>query len=307
MTDQVGQVSEAVSEAVTEKVTEHVTFLQWFWHNVLWKPGTGEMLWGMVLRVIFALLLWKLGTRIIRRVLRLTERPRIRMTMDQTMQSFLGSLTRALLYGLLLLAVIAVVGVPMASVTAVVASTGVTLGLGMQGALANLAGGLMLTLTRPFAIGDYIEVGENVGGNVTEISLFYTVLNGIDNKKITLPNGNLMNSNIKNYSAHPKRRLDLSFLVGREADIATVRDVLAAAIAAEKARVLAPPDAAAAPFVSLTEIQEKGLVFTLRVWCQNQDYWDLNFALTTRIAEAFQQRHIALPAAAYRMTAKEEK
>ena len=140
MTDQVGQVSEAVAE----KVTEHVTFVQWFWHNVLWKPGTGEMLWGMLLRVVFAALLWWIGTRLIRKILGLSLRPKMQLPMDRTMRRFLLNVTRTALYALLVLAVIVVLGIPMASVTAVVASTGVTLGLAMQGALSNLAGGIML-------------------------------------------------------------------------------------------------------------------------------------------------------------------
>lgn len=304
MTDQVGQVSNAVSEAVTEKVTEHVTFVQWFWHNVLWKPGTGEMLWGMLLRVVFAALLWWIGTRLIRKILGLSLRPKMQLPMDRTMRRFLLNATRTALYALLVLAVIAVLGIPMASVTAVVASTGVTLGLAMQGALSNLAGGIMLTLTRPFAIGDYIEAAQ-VGGTVDEIGLFYTVLVGIDNKKITVPNGSLMNANITNYSSMAKRRLDLTFLVGRNEDPERVKEILRAAIAAESA-VLQPPDAIAAPFVALTELQEKGLLFTLRVWCKNPDYWNLNFALTERIAKAFQQEHISPPAQPYRAVAENE-
>ena len=281
MTDQVEQVSSAVSEAVTEKVSEHVSFLQWFWHNVLWKPGTGAMLWGGLLRLIFALLVWKLGTVISRKITRLAEKPGVKVPMDKTMQRFMLNLLKALLHGLLVIAVVAIVGVPMASVTAVIASAGVTLGLAMQGSLSNLAGGIMLTLARPFRIGDYIETG-SVGGTVGEISLFYTVLISIDNKKITVPNGSLMNANITNYSAHEKRRL-------------------------EKA-VLLPPDAPAAPFVALTELQERGQIFTLRVWCKTKEYWDLNYALTGRIAEAFQREHIALPAQSYRaLTEKEER
>ena len=224
--------------------------------------------------------------------------------MDKTMKRFMLNLLRALLYALLLIAVVAIVGVPMASVTAVIASTGVTLGLAMQGSLSNLAGGIMLTLARPFRIGDYIETG-SVGGTVGEISLFYTVLISIDNKKITVPNGSLMNANITNYSAHEKRRLDMTFLVGREADIAKVLKLLRTAIEAEKA-VLLPPDAPAEPFVALTELKERGQVFTLRVWCKTKDYWDLNYALTGRIAEAFQREHIALPAQSYRALTEKE-
>ena len=297
-------MTEQVSEAVTTQVAEKITFLQWFWQNVLWKPGTGAALWGLLVRLLFALLVWKLGTVIIRKITRLAEKPGVKVPMDKTMQRFMLNLLRALLYALLVIAVVAIVGVPMASVTAVIASAGVTLGLAMQGSLSNLAGGIMLTLARPFRIGDYIETG-SVGGTVGEISLFYTVLISIDNKKITVPNGSLMNANITNYSAHEKRRLDMTFLVGREADIAKVLQLLRTEIEAEKA-VLLPPDAPAAPFVALTELKERGQVFTLRVWCKTKDYWDLNYALTGRIAEAFQREHIALPAQSYRALTEKE-
>jgi putative small-conductance mechanosensitive channel len=262
------------------------------------------MLWGGLLRVVFAALLWWVGTRLIRKILGLSLKPKMQLPVDRTMRRFLLNATRTALYALLVLAVIVVLGIPMASVTAVVASTGVTLGLAMQGALSNLAGGIMLTLTHPFAIGDYIEAAQ-VGGTVDEIGLFYTVLVGIDNKKITVPNGSLMNANITNYSSMAKRRLDLTFLVGRGEDPERVKEILRTAIAAESA-VLQPPEAVAAPFVALTELQEKGLLFTIRVWCKNPDYWNLNFALTERIAKAFQQEHISPPAQPYRAVAEKE-
>ena len=114
-----------------------------------------------------------------------------------------------------------------------------------------------------------------------------------------------MNANITNYSSMAKRRLDLTFLVGRGEDPERVKEILRTAIAAESA-VLQPPEAVAAPFVALTELQEKGLLFTIRVWCKNPDYWNLNFALTERIAKAFQQEHISPPAQPYRAVAEKE-
>ena len=107
-------MTEQVSEAVTTQVAEKITFLQWFWQNVLWKPGTGAALWGLLVRLLFALLVWKLGTVIIRKITRLAEKPGVKVPMDKTMQRFMLNLLRALLYALLVIAVVAIVGVPMA-------------------------------------------------------------------------------------------------------------------------------------------------------------------------------------------------
>ncbi|MGN0986682.1 MAG: mechanosensitive ion channel family protein, partial [Otoolea sp.] len=129
------------------------------------------------------------------------------------------------LYVLLVISIISILGVPMASVIAVLASAGVAVGLALQGALSNLAGGIMLMILKPFKLGDYVSAS-GVEGVVKELTLFYTVFMTVDNKKITVPNGSLMNANITNFSSEALRRVDLTFSCAKSEAPSKVQDIM---------------------------------------------------------------------------------
>lgn len=146
-------------------------------------------------RLLLALLVLLLGRLMIRSLLRLLDKSRLLTRAEGTVRSFTRSFIKIGLHLLLTISIIGILGVPMASVITVLASAGVTVGLALQGALSNLAGGVMLMLFRPFRQGDYISAA-GVEGTVREVTLFYTVLMTVDNKRITVPNGGLMNATI---------------------------------------------------------------------------------------------------------------
>ncbi|MBR3844867.1 MAG: mechanosensitive ion channel, partial [Clostridia bacterium] len=129
---------------------------------------------------------------------------------DDSFRSFLVSFTKIVLYVVLVVTVAMILGVPATSFITVLASCGVAIGLALQGSLSNFAGGLMILFFKPFKVGDYIEASGETG-TVVEISVVYTELLTLDNKRITLPNGSLTNSVIKNYSSEELRRVDLTF------------------------------------------------------------------------------------------------
>ena len=150
----------------------------------------------------------------------------------------------------------------------------------------------MLLIFRPFNVGDYISAagGEGV---VQEISMFYTVLLTVDNKKVTIPNGSLMNANVENYSSEEKRRVDLTFNLGGGNDISKVQEVMLGVMNAND-KVLQDP----APFASPLAGIPGGLQYTVSAWCKSADYWDVYFALQKDIAAALGQAHFAGPAPA---------
>ena len=168
----------------------------------------------------------------------------------------------------------------MTSVITVLASCGVAVGLALQGALSNIAGGIMLMFFRPFNIGDYVSAsgGEGV---VKEITLFYTTLLTIDNKRITIPNGSLMNANIVNFTVEDKRRVDLVFSCAKGEDIDKVQDVMKAVMNANE-KVEKDP----APFAQISGGTNEAMEFTVRAWCSSADYWDVYFALNHDITKA---------------------
>lgn len=191
-------------------------------------------------RLLLALLVLLLGRLMIRSLLRLLDKSRLLTRAEGTVRSFTRSFIRIGLHLLLTVSIIGILGVPMASVITVLASAGVTVGLALQGALSNLAGGVMLMLFRPFRQGDYISAA-GVEGTVREVTLFYTVLMTVDNKRITVPNGGLMNATITDSSSEALRRADLCFTCARGEAPARVQALLRETVLAD-ARVLPQPE-----------------------------------------------------------------
>ncbi|MBP3655649.1 MAG: mechanosensitive ion channel [Clostridia bacterium] len=182
-------------------------------------------------KLILALIVWFAGKWLIGRVMSIFSKLKAVETMDATVSAFVISVMRGALYVLLAVSIIGIMGVPMASVIAVIASSGVAVGLALQGALSNLAGGIMLMVFRPFSVGDYIGAA-GAEGSVREITMFYTKLCTADNIDITIPNGSLMNANIINYTGEPMRRMDIRFSVAKDTDIEQVKAVIVGALKA---------------------------------------------------------------------------
>ena len=168
--------------------------------------------WCMTIvpKLLGALIVFLVGKILIGKVIGMLEKNHAIAKLDGSVRSFSMSAIKAALYVILFVTIINIMGVPMASVVAVIASAGVAVGLALQGALSNLAGGIMLVLFKPFRVGDYVDAA-GVSGTVKEVSLFYTVIITTDNRHISVPNGSLMNANVVNYSTEPLRRVDLAF------------------------------------------------------------------------------------------------
>ena len=159
-----------------------------------------DMLTGAAGNIVLAIVVAIVGIILIRLTMKVLRNLKSFEKLDQTMTRFILNFIKWLLYVMLIIAVIAILGVPMAQVIAVLASAGVAVGLALQGALSNLAGGILLMVLRPFNVGDFVEAA-GASGVVHSINLFYTVIMTIDNKRVTVPNGSLMNANVTDYTA----------------------------------------------------------------------------------------------------------
>ena len=240
-------------------------------------------------KLILALLIWIIGSIVVKKLVKIITGLKAMDKLDPTVKAFLANFIKIVLYIVLVLSIISVLGVPMASVVAVLASCGVAIGMAMQGSLGNLAGGIMLMIFRPFKIGDYI-VAAGDEGVVQDLSLFYTTINSLDNKKITIPNGSLMNSNIQNFSAEETRRVDLTFNLTGGRDISEVQKIIIDTIN-QNDKVLQTP----APFASPLEGIPGGLAYTARAWTKSENYWDVYFDLMKRIPTALGEAGVAGP------------
>lgn len=243
------------------------------------------------MRIALAILLFIAGRIAIRALLGLVSESRLLLKAEGAVRTFTLSLIHIGCGLLLAVLIIGVLGVPVASIAALIASAGVAIGLAFQGALSNLAGGLMLVIFKPFKLGDFIEAA-GVTGTAKEITLFYTVVNTLDNKRVTIPNGSLMNANITDYSAEETRRVDLAFSCARSEQPARVREIIQKTVLAHPL-VLPSPEA---PLVRLNEAARDSFSFTVRAWCKNADYLTVYFDLTEQVSEALLAAGIQPPA-----------
>ena len=240
-------------------------------------------------KIVLAIVVFIVGSIIIKAIKKGLNKLDKISKLEKTVQSFVKNLVSALLYVVLIIAVIEILGIPMTSVVAVLASCGLAVGLALQGALTNLAGGLMILIFKPFRVGDFIE-STGASGVVRDISVFYTTMVTLDNKRITVPNGDLMNSNVTNYSCEDLRRVDLDFKLTNDCDENFAKGVLLKATE-ECPGVLAEP----APFARLSAVDDDTYIFTVRGWCESAKYWDVYFDLIENCAKALSANGIDDP------------
>jgi small conductance mechanosensitive channel len=241
-------------------------------------------------KVLLAIVVWFVGKFIVNKVLGLVGKIKVLDKIEPNTRTFVLSALKWLLYVILVVSIVAILGVPMASVITVLGTAGAAIALSLQGSLSNLAGGIMLVIFRPFKVGDFVEAS-GVTGTVKEITLFYTVLNTVDNCRINVPNGALMNANIVDYSAEETRRVDLSFASAKSEDPKKIQDLMLE-VMGQNEKVLKDP----APFARLSGGTNEAMQFTARAWCKTEDYWDVYFDLTQAITEKLGENGVQAPA-----------
>ena len=259
-----------------------------FWESIkeFFSSSFGEFL----VHLLVAVLVLVIGWLLIKWFLRLLTRSKLAKKMDPSAFSFFRSAVSITLKVVLVLTAASIIGVPSASIIALIGSIGVAIGLALQGSLSNLAGGLMILLFKPFAVGDYIEPSGAEGGTVKDISIFYTTLLTIDNRTVVLPNGELSNKPLENYTKMDKRRLDMRFSVGYDSDIDQVKAVMQQVIDAQEKLHRDP-----VPFARLREQGDSALIFEMRAWCNTDDYWGCYFDINEQMKKAFDAAGLNIP------------
>lgn len=249
---------------------------------VLWISTKGVRL---LLGLIALFILFKITNVIASTVRKRMEKRGVEKTIYTVTYQFIRKGFKILFFILFL----SYVGIDTAGVGAIVASAGVAIGLALQGSLANLAGGLLIILLRPFRLGDYIAA-QGAEGTVEEISIFYSSLATVDNKVVLIPNGALLNGNITNFSRKDIRRLDLTFSIEYEQDFITAEKALKDVIAANEL-ILKSPE----PFVAITEHGESAIKIITKSWVKTGDYWTVYYQMLENVKKAFDEQGINIP------------
>ena len=201
--------------------------------------------------------------------------------LDETLKPFIANLVGYAVLIFVLIAVLNQFGVQTTSIIAVLAATGLAIGLALQGMLANVASGVMLLFLRPFNVGEYVEAG-GIAGTVAEIGLFNTEIKSSAGPGLVVPNSKIWDGPITNFSRNPTRRFDIAVGIGYDDDIDGAMALLKGLLTGDD-RVLDDPE----PLVVVQELGDSSVIINLRAWTRSGDYgatvWDLNKEIITEL------------------------
>ena len=277
-------VQESVQEVTSEATQEVNQFVQFFEDHIPDLVAFG-------VRVLLALILFFVGSKIIKWIRKVVRKSFERTNADAGVSQFVDSMLKFGLYALLLFIIATKFGVESSSVAALIASAGVAIGLAVQGSLSNFAGGVLILLLKPFAVGDYIIVTqEGIEGTVKEIQIFYTKLATVDNQTVVVPNSILTNNSLTNVTARPERKLDLKVGISYDADLKKAKSLIEDMLLHDESII---QDEEIRVFVA--SLGDSAVMIGLRAWVKTEEYWATRWRLMEEIKLTFDAEGIDIP------------
>jgi small conductance mechanosensitive channel len=240
-------------------------------------------------KVATALAIFLIGKFIIRLLVNAITKVMKAQAVDETLTTFVSNLARVSLLIVVIIAAVSALGVETTSFIAIFGAAGLAIGLAMQGSLSNFASGVLIVLFRPYRVGDYIEAA-GISGTVEQVQILTTILKTPDNKRIIVPNSQIMDGIITNYSANSTRRIDMVVGVSYSDDLDKVRTTIEALLAAED-RILDEPAAT----IAVSQLGDSSVNFVVRPWVNTSDYWPVTFDLNEAIKKRFDREGISIP------------
>jgi small conductance mechanosensitive channel len=266
---------------------QYIPDLGFDWNELLLLVQTKGIEFGI--NLVLALLIFYVGKLVVNLIVRGTAKVMQAQEVDKTLQTFVCNLERMVLMVIVIIAAIGQLGIQTTSFIAIFGAAGLAVGLALQGSLSNFASGVLIVLFRPYKVGDFIE-GAGISGVVVEVQILTTVVKTGDNKQIIVPNGQIMNSIITNYSANDQRRVDMVVGVSYDDDLDKVRSTLQELIDADD-RILDEP----ACTIAVSALADSSVNFVVRPWVKTADYWGVMFDMTEAIKKRFDKEGISFP------------
>ncbi len=250
-----------------------------------WWPGIARLGY----RLLIAALILFVGNRLVRLTRRLLQKTLDKTSLDASVGKFLLSVTEVGIYAVAVFIAADSMGIPSASIIALLGSAGLAVGLSLQESLKNVAGGILLMLMRPFGVGDFI-IFKDAEGTVDSIGLVYTTLVTMDNRKIIIPNGSISNDVVINVTVQEKRRLNLEVGIGYQSDLKQAKEILRSLY--EEHPLILKEDGIV---VFVGELGESAVMLGARGWVKTDDYWPARWELIEQIKEKFDEAGIEIP------------
>ncbi|MGL4980620.1 MAG: mechanosensitive ion channel family protein [Fusobacteriaceae bacterium] len=248
-----------------------------------------EFIFKGIFRSVIAVLIFIISKKIIDKIASKIVEFENKKKMDKSLIAFIASMFKVSSYAVIFMIILRVFGVNETSIAAVFGAAGVGAGFAIKDVLANFSGGVIILVFKPYKIGDFIEVGDKTG-EVESISIFSTELNTIDNKKVFVPNGGIVMNHITNYSANKVRRVEILFGIAYNDDFRKAIDILNT-IADSHDKILHT----VGKTIRVKELGNSSVNILYRVWCKNEDYWNVHFDSTEMAKEAFDRAGITIP------------
>ncbi len=277
-------VTDNVAEGVVEATQTTTEVVQEVTHRIV-----PTFLQGYVDKAISAAIVAIITFIIAKLVLGAINHMMERMNVEMTLKKFVRNVSRFVVYFLMILIIAGALGINTSSVVALASVLSAAFALAAQGALGNLFGGILLLITKPFLVGDYVIAG-GVEGTVLEIGLLSTRMNTLDNKRVSVPNGTIASATITNCSTEGKRRVDINVTASYDSPVPQVKKAIFQAIDATP-DVLSEP---VAPFARVSGYGESSIQYTIRVWCENAKYWDVYFDLMENLKVYFDKNGVEM-------------
>ena len=250
-----------------------------------------QSLLDLLIRVVFCIVAFLIGSRIISFIRKLTGNALKRANASKEAKQFLDSSLKVGLYAFLIFQIAVKLGIDATTIATVIGSATVTIGLAFQGSLKNCIGGILIMLLHPFRVGDYIiEDNHKNEGTVSEITIFYTKLATIDNKIILLPNGALADTSITNVTNEDNRRVELKVGISYQSDIRKAKSVITSLIEANE-KILKDKEYS----IFVDDLGDSSVVLGMRFWTRTEDYWPVRWAMLEEIKYAFDENGIGIP------------
>ena len=246
------------------------------------------------LKVLLALLIYIVGAWLIRKVKALIAKGFEKKKSDSTLSSFILSLVSALLWIVLILAMVGTLGINTTSIAALLAAGGMAIGMAMSGTVQNFAGGIILLAFKPFKVEDYVKI-QGFFGRISEITINHTKLITTDNREIVIPNGSIATDTIDNYSSRTPQRLSIKFNVPYGTDFDQVKDILLEMVKQQPKILTKDTPGAKNPKVYLNELKDSSIEIKLRVWIDGKDYKKMTYWLNENIYKEIPKHGINFP------------
>ena len=228
------------------------------------------------------------GLIISKLILSVLNRSLERSNVDVTLHKFLHTAVRLVLHFIIFMVVASALGIQVTSLVALLSVVGLAISLSVQGLLSNVLSGLMLLFIKPFKVGDYVEVG-GVGGFINEIGFVHTKILSFENILIYLPNSEVSNGKITNYSTEEKRRFNLNFTASYDCPPDKVREVLLEYVSSHP-----NIDKEPAPFVAVSKYKESSIEYVVRAWSDNSVFWDVYWDIHNGLDEVFKKNDLTM-------------